>query len=169
MTVTSVGSFLPNVAVPTPDTVAKPLSFDGLSQLGPQVADDLSLPNAADYVAHIAFQEGLAFGMSYRLPLEGERLTLKTYHFDTENRRVQQSERIVLTFDRRWLKRVIADARGVGGLLLSRGNAVAVYRKPIINVVYQRWRIQQTLLLALFSGAAALVVIGWVFRDRAIG
>ena len=152
----TVGSSLPDVAVPAPDDGTTPLTLDGLARLGLRDSDDRDLPTAADYVTHVAFQEGLPYGRRYRLPAEGERLTLSTFRFDPDAHRMQRTERLIVTYDQRWLRRVIADARGVGRLLLDRGTAVAVHRQRLADLARSRWDLRSAVMLAVVSAGVAM-------------
>lgn len=167
--VVSARSSLPGVAVPAPDVRATPLTLNGLARLGLSDLNDSGLPTAADYVTHVAFQEGLPYGMSYRLPAEGEHLTLSTFHFDSDTHRVHRSERIVITYDKRWLQQVVTDARGVGRLLLNGGTGVAAHRQRVVELEHGRWRVRQMVLLAVVSGALAVSAALWARPARLVG
>ena len=135
--VATAGASLPAVWVPAPEAgsaarVPDGLTWEGLRGLGVSDGDRGALPNAADYVAHVAFQEGLPYGRTYRLPTEGERLTVSSFRFDARERRLLRRESVVAIYDRSWLQRTISEAGGAGRLLLDAG-AVPVRRQRLAD------------------------------------
>lgn len=158
ITVTATaGSSLPDVAVPAPDPERNdiPLTLDGLARLG--LGDDnRGLPTAADYVTHVAFQEGLPYGRPYRLPVDGERLTVPTFRLDSDAPRMKRTERLIVIYDQRWLRRVIADARGVGRLLFDRCVGAAVYRRRPADLERERWDLRSAVMLAVVTGIVSV-------------
>jgi len=87
-----------------------------------------TLPNLADYLAHRAFQEGLVFGRTYRLPTPGERLTLSYYLVHPETREVVKTSRVVKRYQSAWLGQTLARVRAsdVEGMLVAQGEPVIV-------------------------------------------
>lgn len=162
----------PAVRVPGPDhgsTASPPegITWDALTGLGVSAGGRGDLPNAADYVAHVAFQEGLPYGRAYRLPEEGERLTVSSFRFDHHEGRLLRDERVVAVYDRSWLQRTVSEAGGVGRLLLDAG-AVAVRRQRLADAARRYGPTASRMLaLALAAGAVAVGAALWAPAARA--
>jgi hypothetical protein len=159
------GVSLPSVGVPAPDARGAALTWDELAWLGVWDGNRGTMPTAADYVTHIAFQEGLPYGRAYRLPEEGERLPLSSFRFDTGARRLIRDERVVVIYDQSWLERVIAEARGVGRLLVDAG-AVTVQRRLLADVAPSRRPPGSVIALALVSAGIAVGTGLWAAPAR---
>jgi hypothetical protein len=159
------GVSLPSVGVPAPDARGAALTWDELAWLGVWDGNRGTMPTAADYVTHIAFQEGLPYGRAYRLPEEGERLPLSSFRFDAGARRLIRDERVVVIYDQSWLERVIAEARGVGRLLVDAG-AVTVQRRLLADVAPSRRPPGSVIALALVSAGIAVGTGLWAAPAR---
>lgn len=156
----TAGASVPAVRVPAPDAGDATVTWDGLARLGLWDPGRGGLPTAADYVTHVAYQEGLPYGRPYRLPAEGERLTVSSFRFDAEARRLLRYERVLATYDRRWLERVTTEAVGAGRLLLDAGS-VTVQLGWLADLVRPPRQTGAAILLAILAGAAAVGAALW--------
>ena len=164
--VVAAGASLPSVRLPAPGAGSATVTWDELARLGVRDPSLGGLPTAADYVTHVAFQEGMPYGRPYRLPQEGERLTVSSFRFDPHARRMLRRERLVVTYDQRWLERVVAEATGVGRLLLDAGT-VNVHRRWLADLVRSRRPAASVTALALVSAGIAVGTALWVRPARA--
>ena len=161
----------PAVRVPAPDagsaaSLRDGITWDALSGLGVSAGGPADLPNAADYVAHVAFQEGLPYGRAYRLPAEGERLAVSSFRV-VDRGRLLRDERVISVYDRSWLQRTVSEAGGVGRLLLDAG-AVTVRRQRLADAARTyRHAAALTLALALAAGGISVGAALWAHPARA--
>ncbi|MFP4329129.1 MAG: hypothetical protein ACLFP6_00270 [Spirochaetaceae bacterium] len=104
--------------VPAPtEPLGGSVTYPALNRVFDPVAE---LPTLAGYVAHRAFQETILYGGEYRMPEEGEEVSLATYDL-LEGRLVERRE-VILTFDQQWLDGVLSSGSeytGVHSVLLS--------------------------------------------------
>jgi hypothetical protein len=128
------GSNVPTVPRPAPLTGFAEVDFASLQAL--DEASDSGLINIADYVAHIAYQEGFVYGASYGLPEPGDALYLS--QFREENGTAVRDRREVLRYDEPWLESRLSAARsaadGVGALLLNGNQPSGVVRSSEAGV-----------------------------------
>ncbi len=169
-TVVATTATPPAVRVPAPDAggAASPregITWDALTGLGVSASGSADLPNAADYVAHVAFQEGLPYGRAYRLPAEGERLAVSSFRVVGQRGRMVRDERVISVYDLSWLQRTVSEAGGVGRLLLDAG-AVAVRRQRLADAA-RTYRNTAALALALAAGGISVGAALWTFPARA--
>jgi hypothetical protein len=85
-----------------------------------------ALPNLADFLAHSAYQQSLAFQRPYRFPAPGERVYVSTYA--AAGAGYLQSRRVALRFSESWLSRTLASAApgSVERMLVDQGRAGVV-------------------------------------------
>ena len=160
----------PAVRVPAPDagsaaSAPDGITWDALTGLGVSAGGPAGLPNAADYVAHVAFQEGLPYGRAYLLPAEGERLAVSSFRVVDQQGRLLRDERVISVYDRSWLQRTVSEAGGVGRLLLDAG-AVTVRRQRLADAA-RTYRHAAALTLALAAGGISVGAALWAFTARA--
>jgi len=113
----------------------------------------------------VAFQEGLPYGRTYRLPTDGERLTVSSFRFDARERRVLRRESVVAIYDRSWLQRTISEAGGVGRLLLDAG-AVPVRRQRLADAARTRPETGAAIALGLAAGGISVGAALWARTAR---
>jgi hypothetical protein len=103
------------------------LSWDTLAAL-PLTSDPQGLPHLADFLAHRAFQECLAFQRPYRFPAPGERVYISGYA--AAGAGYVQSQRVARRFAESWLSQTLAAAPpgSVERMLADQGRAAAVRR-----------------------------------------
>ncbi len=106
---------------------ARGLSWAALAAL-PLSAGPQELPNLADFLAHSAYQQSLAFQRPYRFPAPGERVYISTYA--AAGAGYLQSRRVALRFSESWLSRTLASAPpgSVERMLVDQGRAGTVRR-----------------------------------------
>ncbi len=104
---------------------ARGLRWETLAAL-PLSADALTPPHLGDYVAHIAYQQSLAFQRPYRFPAPGERVYISAYA--AAGAGYVQSRRVALRFAESWLPRTLAAAPpgSVERMLVDQGRAAVV-------------------------------------------
>lgn len=108
---------------------ADDLSYESIGVLWSSNLPD-SIVDLSDYLAHRAYQQSLAFGREYGLPLEGEAVTLSRFKENDEGAYNRFSED-VLVFDDAWLEDAISSApAGIASLLASRGGTPGVVLTP---------------------------------------
>lgn len=67
--------------------------------------ENLVIISVNDFITHRAYQEGIFYGMDYKLPLKGEKLTMKNYIRGTNG--IQIEELIMAEWNEEWLSNVI--------------------------------------------------------------
>jgi hypothetical protein len=117
----------PALPAPRPAGGGREFSFASLASLERARRTD-AIPDAATFVTHAAYQESLAFGRPWRLPEQGERVTVVDYASSAGT--VTAAERTVKRFDDAWLAGVQrrAGAGTLEALLFAQGRPVAVRR-----------------------------------------
>jgi hypothetical protein len=117
----------PHLRVPAPDRIAGARSYTWpvLERLWTEGAAS-PLPDLADYVVHIAYQEALPYGRPYGFPV-GD-VVLPTYAAGRGPRGVQGNDELVIRYDDFWLSRALGDpvAGSVERLLLDQRSPVRV-------------------------------------------
>jgi hypothetical protein len=119
----TVLSMLRGAALPAPAAIpaARGLSWDYIEE---RLARPRSgPPDLSDAVAHAAYQEGLSFGRSYRLPARDERVRITEYIWNADSRSIIAIQRTVKAFDSAWLAGVALRMRpgSVERMLLDQG------------------------------------------------
>ena len=154
-----VASLAPRAEIPhVPQPVflpgARSVSFDTLEQV--DAVSSVGLVDIADYVAHIAYQQGFVYGASYGLPNRGGTLSLSRY--PQQDGRTVREEHVVLRYDETWLDQTIERAAAtstVGALLLNGNTPSGVVRSPEPGVYSRvthpaRYSLQALLALSPF-------------------
>ena len=110
-----------------PSSGARGLSWETLAAL-PLSSDPLAPPHLGDYLAHMAYQQNLAFQRPYRFPAPGERVYVSTYA--EAGAGYVQGRRVARRFAESWLPRTLAAAPpgSVERMLVDQGRAAAVRR-----------------------------------------
>lgn len=112
------------VPVPRPAAVGRvEPTFAGLSELHAAELDH-ALPDLSDFVAHVAYQQGLPFGRTYGVPVAGEQVQLTRYE-EVEDGSYREYRQTIVTFDHDWLAEVLT-ADGLPALLLDDGRTSGV-------------------------------------------
>lgn len=123
----AVSDGLPAAAVPRPasENATGDLSWANLQRLWWSSTAD-PMPNLADYLAHRAYQDGIAFGRAYAFPRIGEEIELSEYRFAGDG--IEQSYRVVFSYSTQWYDQVLQEARdlGIESVLLLQGHATPV-------------------------------------------
>ena len=91
------------------------------------------LPDVADLVTHDAYQETIAFGRPWRLPVADERVTVREFLTSRSSGAIVERRRTVKVFDAAWLESV--RSRALPGsveamLFAQRRPVVAAFRGP---------------------------------------
>lgn len=88
-------------------------SLDLLWRVGPSEG----LPDLSDFIAHMAYQEGLLFGRTYTFPTPNEQVTITRFSESWDGAYEQFSE-VMLSYDETWLQqRLSAVPRGPAAML----------------------------------------------------
>ncbi len=96
-----------SAAVPTPLPLpgVRGFSWDALSRLSRQ-SRAARLPDMSDLVTHEAFQETIAFGRPWRLPVRDERVYIREFSVNVPAGLIVEGFRRVKVFDSAWLDSV---------------------------------------------------------------
>ncbi len=86
-----------------------------------------SLPDLADLVTHEAYQETIAFGRAWKLPVSGERVYAREFITSRATGTIAERLRTVKVFDQAWLESV--RTRAVAGSLES---MLFAQRRPVV-------------------------------------
>ncbi len=110
---------------PAPESATGELSWHSLQRLW-RVSTPDRIPNLADYLAHRAYQDSIAFGRPYGFPRIGEKIELSEYRYANDG--IEQSFRVVFSFSPDWYERVLHEARhlGIESALVLQGQASPV-------------------------------------------
>lgn len=152
--------------IPVPSRVAAlgDFSWRSLTELAarrPPSTRRSRLPDIADYVSHVAYQQTLIYGRPYSLPKSGERWTVVDYLENPVTGEIVPRRRTVKAFDEAWLAGLTHAPRpaSVEGLLLAQGRPVTVAvgraRAPLIR----------DLLSVVLCG---LALLGWFADDAGL-
>ncbi|TVQ21467.1 MAG: hypothetical protein EA382_13595 [Spirochaetaceae bacterium] len=96
------------------------------------------LPSIADYIAHRAYQEALAYGYAYAFPAPGTVVTLNRFREEADGSYSSFRE-TVATFDQSWIDHAIGSAPGgIVSMLASFGRPVGVVLTPT-DALYSRY------------------------------
>jgi hypothetical protein len=126
-----------DVPVPTPVRMA---SADGSAgpDSAPEALPELwvasrgdELPNLSDYLAHVAYQEGFAYGAEFSFPDASEPLTLIVIR-EEEGRLIERT-RIAAVYDEEWMRETLRSVPegSIERLLLQQPNSTGVVRTPL--------------------------------------
>jgi hypothetical protein len=118
-----------SIPLPTPSFVPGARTFS-LASLGvlAKAHPAARLPDASDFAAHQAYQETLTFGRAWRLPLPGERVTVREYDESASAASIVETSRTVKTFDDSWAASLLrlAVPGSLEALLFAQGRPVEV-------------------------------------------
>ncbi len=124
-------------------------TLDNLSILGGSQANG-DLPNIADYVTHVAYQQGLTYGREYALPAEGEELRLPRFRY--EGARVIRYDETVVRYTDEWLRGALGGiSGGVEALLLSQDAPVRVVLRPMVGIYFDENLLLRQMLIILLG------------------
>jgi len=87
------------------------------------------LPDLADYIIHIAYQERLEYGeLEYKFPDENEKILLSTYDRDLNDNSIRKTRNVIKRFDAEWCARVLAEIpeQSLEQMLFEQGRFVTV-------------------------------------------
>ena len=89
------------------------------------------LPNLSDFLAHVAYQEGFAYGAEYDFPTPGEPLTL--LEIREEEGRLVEATRVAAVYDNDWVERILTSVPqgSLEWLLVQQPNSTGVVRTPL--------------------------------------
>jgi hypothetical protein len=142
-------------------SAARGLEWRNLSAL-PLSSDPLAPPHLADYLAHVAYQQSLAFQRPYRLPEPGERVYVSAYAEAGEG--YLQDRRVARRFAESWLPRTLAEARpgSVERMLVDQGRAAAVrlVGEPLLARELAPWPRSAAVALFLLACLTAAILSG---------
>ena len=117
------------VPLPTPSPVlgARGFSWTSLDRVSRQ-SHVQRLPDYAEYVTHEAFQEAMAFGRPWLLPVRDERVYVREFLTNPATGAFVERQRRVKVFDAAWLASVErrAGPGSLGALLLAQRRPVMV-------------------------------------------
>jgi hypothetical protein len=138
---------------------ARGLSWDALAAL-PLSSDPAGLPHLADFLAHRAFQQSLAFQRPYRFPAPGERVYISGYAVAGNG--YVQTRRVARRFPESWLRQTLAAAAqgSIERLLADQGRAAAVQRvgePQLLRELAPWWRAAAVALFLLACLTAAVL------------
>jgi hypothetical protein len=140
---------------------ARGLSWATLAAL-PLSRDPLAPPHLGDYLAHMAYQQSLAFQRPYRFPAPGERVYISTYA--QQGAGYVQSRRVVRRFAESWLPRTLAAAPpgSVERMLVDQGRAAVVRLagEPQLQRELAPWPRAAAVALFLLACLTAAIVSG---------
>jgi hypothetical protein len=115
--------------LPTPIEIhgARRFSWESLARLNAHL-ETRRLPDYSDLVTHVAFQETVAFGRPWRLPLPDEGVYAREFLLDSATMAMAARERRVKSFDAVWLSSVRERSMpgSLEALLYAQGRPVAV-------------------------------------------
>ena len=116
------------------------------------------LPSIADYIAHRAYQEALAYGYAYEFPMPDAEVTLNRFREEPDGSYSSFRESIV-TFDQGWIDRAIGSAPGgLVAMLASFGRPVGVVLTPT-DALYSRYpHIVLHLMYILLTSLPVLII-----------
>ena len=124
-------------------------TLEGLLRIGEPRAPG-ALPNIADYVAHVAYQEGLAYGREYALPAPGEELRLPRFRY--EGSRVIRYDETVVRYTDEWLNGVLDRVTsGVEALLMAQDGPVRVVLRPMVGIYFDENLLLRQMLITLLG------------------
>ena len=138
---------------------ARGLSWDTLAAL-PLSSEPAGLPHLADFLAHRAFQQSLAFQRPYRFPAPGERVYISGYA--AAGNGYVQTRRVARRFPESWLRQTLAAAAqgSVERMLADQGRAAAVQRvgePQLLRELAPWWRAAAVALFLLACLTAAVL------------
>jgi hypothetical protein len=149
--------------LPTPSPVAGARDFSwGALERVSRIGGVQRLPDYADYVTHEAFQEAMAFGRPWLMPVRDERVYVREFVTNPATGSFLERQRRVKVFDSGWLASVRrrAGPGSLGALLLAQRHPVLVaLRGPESSLLRE-------LPIALF---VMLAFLGMMGRERGVG
>jgi hypothetical protein len=139
-------------------TGTRGLSWAALAAV-PLTTDPQGLPHLADFLAHTAYQQSLAFQRPYRFPTPGERVYISGYAVTADG--YVQSLRVARRFPESWVRQTLAAAPpgSLERMLIDQGRAAAVERvgEPRLLRELEPWR--RAAAVALFMLACLTAAI----------
>lgn len=145
------------------------LSYEGIRDVWTR-SSEFNLPDISDYLAHRAYQEGLAFGRRYGFPAAEETIALSRYREEPDGS-YSSFEETVLTFDQAWVEDALRDApAGLTRALVGLGFAAGVVLAPVDAIYsgYSRF-LQHLSYVVLVLAPFLLAVLPWARPIRSRG
>jgi hypothetical protein len=137
------------------------LSWRTLAAL-PLSTETQTPPHLADFLAHLAYQQSLAFQRPYRFPSPGERIYVS--HYEASAAGYAQSRRVARRFAEAWLPEALAAAApgSVERLLADQGRPAAVRRasEPQLQRELAPWPRAAAVALFLLACLTASIRFG---------
>lgn len=92
---------------------------------------DAELPNLSDFLAHVAYQQGFAYGADYDFPTPEEPLTL--LEIREENGRLVEATRVAAVYDNDWAEEVLSSVPqgSIERVLVQQRISTGVVRTPL--------------------------------------
>jgi hypothetical protein len=115
------------LALPVPEPLGEVVSFQRESlKILYQDNEQAHLPDIADYITHLSYQEGFMYGRGYQFPEEDERLYFSV--FDENDGVIDKSWEIVREYDQDWISRRLSSLPDLSyeGMLYAQGRPVRV-------------------------------------------
>ncbi len=126
------------------------ISWSSLGRLS--MLNTHKLPNLADYITHIAYQQGLTFGRPYGFPHPGERIYISNYQNAGQGNEIIKTFRVVKRFKESWLSETIAGAQvgSIERMLINQEEAVQVIIQEEIRVLLKKMSAFKIILISVF-------------------
>ena len=141
----------PGVRVPAPQRLrgARAYTWPALRRLWTESAAS-PLPDLADYVVHVAYQEAVAYGRPYGFPSAD--VVVPAFVPGSDPRRIERRDEVVVRYDDAWLARTLAEPRpgSVERLLLDQRSPVRV-KYTALGAASPRVLLWNSLLIALYG------------------
>ena len=166
-----IGGPTSKLSVPVPTTLAGSSSFSWralelLWQSKSRNPEPARLPDIAEYVVHMAFQEGLPYGgpygkpygkpygEAYSFPTRGHTLTVSNFQEDRQNHRIMKTSQVVVTYDEDWLAKTLdhPELGSVERMLLDQSKPLRIVLQSVGSVLpgFSFWKSSVLLLFVLF-------------------
>jgi len=87
------------------------------------------LPDLSEFLAHRAYQEGLAYGRGYSFPARNEKLSLVQYSHDGQE--IAAKGVVVQVYNARWIRHTLSSPTGVARLLEAQRSPTRTIRRPL--------------------------------------
>ncbi len=158
-----VGGPTSKLSVPVPTSQAGSSSFSWgalelLWQSKGRNPEQTRLPDIAEYVVHMAFQEGLPYGgpygKPYSFPTRGSVLTVSNFKEDRRNHRITKTSQVVATYDEDWLAKTLdhPEPGSLERMLLDQSKPVSIVLQSVGSVLpgFSLWKSSILFLFVFF-------------------
>ena len=121
--------------------------------------DAESLPDLSDYLAHIAFQEGIMFKGVYEYPQRGRPLSVSYYKANYENNNIKKNTIVKEEYNKLWFKTKLKDLEenSIQKMLLLQGEAQEVAVREVAYFFMKR--LPSTSCLIIFIVLYLVIVL----------